>query len=255
MDALRKYLDLLRKYVLPIAGIAAVLLIYLENPWNAPTGNLRLLITLAFWVLAIALAVTLVVDSRRPAAQYVDVEGPGFTRFLFGNTQAGLFWLPIRLFVGFEWLSAGTNHFNNPAWTSGGTAIAGFWNNAVVIPEAGRPPITFEWWRGFLQVLIDNNAAPWFSWLIILGEIAVGLGLLFGALTGFAAFFGLVMNMSFMLSGSASTNPVLFAMAIGLILAWRVAGWYGIDRYLLPRLGTPWSRIGGARAPGSTATT
>jgi len=33
---------------------------------------------------------------------------------------------------------------------------------------------------------------------------------------------------------------VLFSMAIGLILAWRVAGWYGVDRYLLPKLGTPW---------------
>jgi thiosulfate dehydrogenase [quinone] large subunit len=74
----------------------------------------------------------------------------------------------------------------------------------------------------------------------MIGEIAVGIGLLFGILTGFAAFFGALMNMSFMLAGSASTNPVLFALAIGLILAWRVAGYYGVDRYLLPRLGTPW---------------
>ncbi len=48
------------------------------------------------------------------------------------------------------------------------------------------------------------------------------------------------MNMSFLLAGSASTNPVLFTMAIGLILAWKVAGYYGLDRYLLPMLGTPW---------------
>lgn len=42
------------------------------------------------------------------------------------------------------------------------------------------------------------------------------------------------------LAGSASTNPVLFTLAIGLMLAWKVAGYYGVDRYLLPRLGTPW---------------
>jgi thiosulfate dehydrogenase [quinone] large subunit len=24
------------------------------------------------------------------------------------------------------------------------------------------------------------------------------------------------------------------------MLAWRVAGYYGLDRYLLPMLGTPW---------------
>jgi len=52
------------------------------------------------------------------------------------------------------------------------------------------------------------------------------------------------MNMSFLLAGSASTNPVLFTFAIGLMLAWKVAGYYGVDRYLLPRLGTPW-RPGG----------
>ena len=33
----------------------------------------------------------------------------------------------------------------------------------------------------------------------------------------------------------------MFAFAIGLILAWKVAGYYGVDRYLLPRLGVPWS--------------
>jgi thiosulfate dehydrogenase [quinone] large subunit len=48
------------------------------------------------------------------------------------------------------------------------------------------------------------------------------------------------MNMSFLLAGSASTNPVLFTLAVGLMLAWRVAGYYGLDRYLLPMLGAPW---------------
>jgi thiosulfate dehydrogenase [quinone] large subunit len=52
------------------------------------------------------------------------------------------------------------------------------------------------------------------------------------------------MNMSFLLAGSASTNPVMFILAIGLMLAWKVAGYYGVDRWLLPKLGTPW-RPGG----------
>jgi thiosulfate dehydrogenase [quinone] large subunit len=70
--------------------------------------------------------------------------------------------------------------------------------------------------------------------------MAVGIGILLGALTGIAAFFGAFMNMSFLLAGSASTNPVMFTLAIGLILAWKVAGYYGLDRYLLPALGAPW---------------
>jgi thiosulfate dehydrogenase [quinone] large subunit len=32
----------------------------------------------------------------------------------------------------------------------------------------------------------------------------------------------------------------MFTLAVGLILAWRVAGYYGLDRYLLPALGAPW---------------
>ncbi len=64
------------------------------------------------------------------------------------------------------------------------------------------------------------------------------------------------MNMSFLLAGSASTNPVMFALAIGLILAWKVAGYYGVDRYLLPLLGTPWqpTDLPVGRAPKATGT-
>ncbi|HEY6057740.1 MAG TPA: hypothetical protein VIV06_06895, partial [Candidatus Limnocylindrales bacterium] len=61
-----------------------------------------------------------------------------------------------------------------------------------------------------------------------------------GALTGIAAFFGALMNMSFLLAGSSSVNPIMFTFAVGLMLAWKVAGYYGLDRYLLPRLGVPW---------------
>ena len=50
------------------------------------------------------------------------------------------------------------------------------------------------------------------------------------------------MNMSFMLAGSASTNPVMFTLAVGVMIAWRVAGYYGVDRWLLPLLGTPWTK-------------
>jgi thiosulfate dehydrogenase [quinone] large subunit len=61
------------------------------------------------------------------------------------------------------------------------------------------------------------------------------------------------MNMSFLLAGSSSSNPVLFTLAIGIMLAWKVAGYYGVDRYLLPMLGTPWHP--GKVAPTTPTTT
>ena len=49
------------------------------------------------------------------------------------------------------------------------------------------------------------------------------------------------MNFNYLLAGTVSTNPILGILGILLILAWRVAGYYGADRYLLPLLGTPWT--------------
>ena len=51
------------------------------------------------------------------------------------------------------------------------------------------------------------------------------------------------MNWNFIMAGSASTNGVLAVVAIFLVLAWKVAGYYGLDRILLPRLGTPWQPV------------
>jgi thiosulfate dehydrogenase [quinone] large subunit len=231
-----------RRLVVPVAIAAAVLLFLLINPWFAPDpgSTLNTIITVAFWILALTVIALMFVDSRDPEAPQVEVESPRFARYLFGNTRAGLFWLPIRIFVGFEWLEAGWHKLTGTGWVDGGSSLLGFWQSAVAIPEQGRPPISYDWYRTFIQWLIDNNAQGWMAWVITLGEIAVGLGLLFGALTGFAAFFGALMNMSFLLAGSASSNPILFTLAVGIMLAWKVAGYYGLDRWLLPALGVPW---------------
>ena len=42
----------------------------------------------------------------------------------------------------------------------------------------------------------------------------------------------------------------MFTLAMGVMLAWRVAGYYGVDQWLLPLLGTPWRKK--AAAEGST---
>jgi thiosulfate dehydrogenase [quinone] large subunit len=170
------------------------------------------------------------------------VDDPVGWRLLVGNIFFALFWLPVRFFVGRDWLSAGWHKVVDPAWTGDGTALQGYWQRAVTIPEQGRPPITYDWFRQFLQSMLDNGWYTWFAKLVAWGEVLVGLGLLLGALVGIAAFSGTVMNFSFMLAGSASTNPVLFGLAVFLVLAWKVAGFWGLDRWLLPALGTPWQR-------------
>ncbi len=239
-----------RTLVTAVGVVAAILLAWMVNPWIEVPEGLSSIVTVAFWVLAIALVVLLYLDARRdPDSDRVEVEGPAFIRFLTSNTRAGLFWAPIRLFLGFAWLDAGLHKATGTGWLDGGSALAGYWTNAVAIPDQGRPAITYDWYREFLNMLLANGAETWFAPLIVAGEIAVGLGLIFGVLTGFAAFFGAFMNMSFLLAGSASTNPVMFTLAVGVMLSWKVAGYYGVDRWLLPILGTPWRlspRAGGA---------
>ena len=246
----------LRGLAVPIGVIAAVLLVLLFNPWYTIEGDIRVVLTVAFWISFVVLLIALFEDRKSADAGEVEIEGPAFVRFLFHNSRAGLFWLPIRLFVGFAWLDAGWHKFTDPGWMQGGTALREYWERAASIPDQGRPPITYEWYRDFINMLLSGHHEGWFAWVITFGEIAIGLALLFGLLTGIAAFFGAFMNMSFLLAGSASTNPVLFTMAIGLILAWRVAGYYGLDRYLLPALGAPWKPgrvFGGRTVPGAAA--
>lgn len=239
----------LRAYAVPLAVLAAVVLFIMENPWVSPPDSLDQVLTVAFWGLFIVVTVLLFEDRKRPQAEDVEIEGPAFSRYLFSNSRAGLLWLPIRIFLGFEWAVAGWEKLTGKGWIDGGSALVGYWQHAVAIPATGRPPITFDWYRTFLQVLLDNHAEGVFGWLVAVGELAVGVGLLVGALVGIAAFFGVVMNMSYLLTGSTSTNPVMFALAIGLILAWKVAGYYGLDRVLLPRLGVPWhAAVGTTRA-------
>jgi thiosulfate dehydrogenase [quinone] large subunit len=178
------------------------------------------------------------------------VADPVGWRLLLGNVFFALFWLPVRFFVGRDWLSAGWHKVTDPEWTQSGAALQSYWERAAAIPEQGRPAITYDWFRQFLQYMIDNGWYTWFAKLIAWGEVLVGVGLLVGALVGIAAFFGTVMNFSFMLAGSASSNPVLFGLAVFLVLAWKVAGYWGLDRWLLPILGTPWQH--GALADGAS---
>lgn len=173
------------------------------------------------------------------------VADPPIARFLFSDTRMALVWLLLRVYVGWAWLDAGwhkvmdtgakTNYIND------GAGILAFWQRITATPAGGaKPTITYDWYNGFIQWLINIQAQGVMGKVIAFGETAVGLGLIFGAFTGVAAVAGAFMNLNFMLAGSASTNPVLLLLGFLLVLAWKTAGYIGLDRFLLPLLGTPW---------------
>lgn len=169
-----------------------------------------------------------------------DFQEPAFARFLFSDTRAAWLWLVVRIYLGYEWLSAGWGKITDPAWTGtqAGSALTGFVNGAIG-EASGAHPAVQGWYADFLRAWVLPNAS-FFAHLVAYGESIVGIALIAGALTGIAAAFGIVMNANYLLAGAVSTNPILAFLAIFIVLAWRNAGWIGLDRWLLPLLGTPW---------------
>ncbi len=207
--------------------------------------------TTAFWSLIGGLAlfaITLFVLQRyyepgtdQVAANEVPTQEWKVARFLRRARDAAPLFLGIRLFLGWEWLDAGLHKLQDPRWFQTGEALRGYWERAATIPEPpARPSITYPLYRSFIQFMLDNNVDSWFNYFIIFGEILIGIGLIVGGLTAIAAFFGLLMNFTFLYAGSVSSNPTFIILALLIVIGWRVAGWWGLDRYLLTWIGTPW---------------
>jgi thiosulfate dehydrogenase [quinone] large subunit len=174
------------------------------------------------------------------AAPRYEITDPPIAHALFADTRWAWIWVPLRLWLGWEWLQAGWHKLGDPRWMQTGEALQAFWQRAVTVPETGRPVVAYDWYRAFLQFLLDSSSHTWFAKLVTFGEILVGLGLILGAFTGIAAFFGVFMNWHFVMAGTASTNAMLAAVGVLVLMAWKTAGWWGLDRWLLLWLGTPW---------------
>jgi thiosulfate dehydrogenase [quinone] large subunit len=173
---------------------------------------------------------------------YIIIEESPVSKFLFSNTKMSWFWLIVRVYVGWQWLSAGWEKVTDPAWTgrTSGSALGGFMKGALSKTTGAHPDVS-GWYASFLQSTVMPHLSTW-AHVIAYGELLVGVALIIGAFTGITAFFGLFMNLNYLLAGTVSINPVLFTLSIGLILAWKISGYIGVDKFLLPALGTPWQR-------------
>ena len=168
---------------------------------------------------------------------------PNVARFLFADTRLAPVWLVIRVYLGYLWLVAGYEKLTDPSgvWvgSKAGAAVAGFAQGAIQQTTGEHPQVT-GWYAAFLKDVVLPNAAL-FSYLVTFGEFLVGVALILGLFTGIAAFFGGFMNASYIFAGVAGANPLMFILATWIVLAWRVAGYLGLDRWVLPRVGVPGS--------------
>jgi thiosulfate dehydrogenase [quinone] large subunit len=210
------------------------------------------------------------------ATSVVDIEEPRFATWLFGSSRTAWFWLVARLWLGWEWFGSGWGKVfggsitwkfwnwgdaaysltgkANIGWIKAGTVvaadgtqstlgvgdrIAGFAAGAISSAQGPHPDVAYSWYVKFLEFVRDS-LHPVLGYVVSLGELLIGLALILGAFTGVVAFLGALLNFSYMFAGSSGVNPGMVLVSLFVVLAWRNAGWYGLDRFLLPKLGVPW---------------
>jgi len=151
-----------------------------------------------------------------------------FVQFLRENIYVSYLLTVFRLYLGWQWLQAGWGKI------TGGFDASGFLESAVK-KAVGEHPATQPWWAEFLvsfaipNVELFNVLVPW-------GEFLVGLGLLLGTFTTFAVLMGVVMNFSYMFSGTTSTNPQMLLVELFILVAGFNAAKIGLDYWIIPYL-------------------
>lgn len=156
-----------------------------------------------------------------------------FAKFFFHSKQSSWLWLLVRVYIGWQWLYAGYEKVINPVWvgSNAGVDITGFLNGSLTKTGGDHPDVSMSYAYLIQHIALPN--AHTLSYIISFGEVVIGLALILGLFTGIAAFFAATMNFNFMFAGSVSVNPYWALAEIFLILAWRVAGRIGLDRYVL----------------------
>ena len=117
--------------------------------------------------------------------------------------------LPLRVFIGIGWIRAGLEKVIDPGWTDG-AALSEFLDEQIANGD-----IVFPLYRSFIDSAIMPNAAA-VGWLVMIGQLLVGVAILTGTFTNRALLLGLVMNVNFLLAGRV--NPSAFYIVIETVL-------------------------------------
>ncbi|HEV2655387.1 MAG TPA: TQO small subunit DoxD [Ktedonobacteraceae bacterium] len=119
--------------------------------------------------------------------------------------------LPLRLFFAVTFLYAGIQKFTDPQFLHPGTI--GFIGRQMLAYAKGSPI------GGLLTGVVVPHALL-FGYLVAFGEIAIGLGVLFGFLLRPAAFFGMLLSLIFFLSVTWHVYPYFYGADIVFVFGW-----------------------------------
>ena len=144
--------------------------------------------------------------------------------FLRNNKISASFLALLRIYIGYKWFAAGISKLQ-----MSGFDASGFITMAA---ESSTAP---AWWQVFLQNVAVPNAEL-FSFMVLWGEILVGIALILGVFSNFAALMGITMNLSFLFSGAGLLDAQMAILTVFIVIAGSNAGRYGLDRWIQPAL-------------------
>ena len=143
--------------------------------------------------------------------------------------------LPMRIFLGLTFIYAGIQKLTDPQFFNPSTP--GYIGKQILRFAYGSPMHDF-------LIGVAHPHAVLFGWTTALGEIAVGLAIYAGFLFRPAAFFGMLLSLTFFLSASWNTYPYFYGSDIVFVFCWITmilsgplnTGLPSIDDWLLDQL-------------------
>ena len=130
-------------------------------------------------------------------------EDPALLRAVLADARFAWLWLVLRVSLGGFWFDAGRRQLQG-------------------------------------AVGIGGVGVPWAVQAMTVLQTLAGIALILGAFVGLAAFIGGVLGSGLLPATAGVMTPLLFITVVVLVLAWKTAGWIGLDRWLLPLVGMPW---------------
>lgn len=95
--------------------------------------------------------------------------------------------------------------------------LTGGFNITGLIPSVRDNADSPEWYKWFFENVVAHMIET-FHYVIPLGEMAIGLGLIFGVLAYIASFFGAFIMINYILAAMIFTYPVQLAIFIILLM-------------------------------------
>ncbi len=141
--------------------------------------------------------------------------------------------LPLRLFLGLSFLSAGFDKLTDPGYLD--PSARNYIGQQITSMAPGTP----------LEGFLTNIAAPNATLLGVMtmgGEFCIGIAILLGLLTRFSAVMGLFLNLTFFLSATWDVRPFYFGADLPYVFAWLTLALAGPGPFALDAwLGNWWA--------------